>query len=307
MSNVNYQAENLVKKRQHYDLMKLESENTNANVEYKLIKEKLFSLRSIGQQLRIYYYDKLLGTKELPKAFYEFYPFTSITWNGQKYIDKTVVIDKKKHNFQVFLEKDYSEGHKKVFVRPIIELGLQTKKNNLIDLIPDFKDFVLEYKQARIILTFKGIIKTGNYKREKIVLENYSYTYYSKSAIVDKTEYVDGWTELKWKEKVEVGTIKHPLSHALLNASRTVIYLGNDLQLVEGLKVYNKIFFIDTNEKNGLTQLFVTNFEKIVERAVNMTKECGCNERKGCVNCTFLYHCKEKNEILDKSLLLESL
>ncbi len=58
---------------------------------------------------------------------------------------------------------------------------------------------------------------------------------------------------------------------------------------------------------NGASKALYDRFEKALERAMFIVKECPCKNEAGCPRCTFSYRCGNNNEFLHKHSALEIL
>ena len=259
----------------------------------------LFSLRNINEVIEVKTEKGYRVTeKELPNAFYEFYPFAQILHNSKVYKVKTIERDVHgKMTAIVVPQKEQFDYNYKI--RPLIEKKVFTNAvSKSIDYIGPVE---VKLSECRIELKYLG--NKTNYK-ESVLLDSYTYEFASKCVIFNFEDLMGKFINIERSNGVEIGSIVHTLSHVLFKATKMIIYCDNDLINMENSIGKWKIIFVDnTINGNGMSELLYSKKDEIWIRAIEILNDCNCENKNGCVKCTMDYSCNQKNRGLIKIVL----
>jgi DEAD/DEAH box helicase domain-containing protein len=253
---------------------------------------KLFSLRNVNEKIDVKTESGYKVTeKELPQAFYEYYPFADILHNSQHYKVDRIESDNKK-SLTAIVRQTREKMDYRSRTRPIVEKKVFTNAKSVeVEFIGDIE---IKLSECKIELEYQGNVV--NY-REKVLMDTYTYEYTSKCVIWNFEEKMGEYVQQEREKGVELGSTVHTLSHVLYKAAKMIIHCGNDLMNMENSIGMWKIVFVDNAiNGNGMSELFFAKREEIWERAVEILKDCECGIIEGCIKCTMDYGCQRKNK-----------
>ena len=238
--------------------------------------------------------------KDLPYAFYEYYPFAQLLQNSKAYqVERMERTEKQKI---IAIVKPINKPFDyKLKLRPIIAKKIFTNKQSVkVDFIGNVK---FKFSECRIQLEYQGNLI--NYK-EQVLTDSYTYEYDSKCVILNFEDLMEEMIQEERTQGVDLGSIVHTLSHVLYKAAKMKIYCGNDLTNMENSIGRWKIVYVDNAiNGNGMSELFYEKREEIWKRAMKIMKDCNCEKKEGCIKCTMNYGCIHKNRYLLKTFTLK--
>lgn len=301
ISSVNITTENKSIASQHRAL--LQKENSEID-EYDIEifgrdfsnTVEMFSLRNINTKIIVKNNKNYKITeKELPQAFYEFYPYSRILQNGTQYLVES--IEKESDNITAIVTPIREKDNYKINVRPMVERKVFT--NAQVSKIDFIKNVEVKLSDCKVNLEYRGNIV--NFK-EHVLLDSYNYDYCSKCVIFNFEDKIADYVEYERNIGLELGSIVHTLSHVLYKSAKMIIHCGKDLINMENSIGMWKIIFVDNAiNGNGLSELFFEKRIEIWERALKILKDCKCSKKEGCIKCTIDFDCALQNRSLIKS------
>ncbi len=243
-----------------------------------------FNMRGIGESVRMFKGDKLIGERNLPIAIKELFPGSIIIHNGERLRCVDLDLEEKK----AILE-DYPYG--KEITDP------------LYVSIPIVKD-VEEVKDGCAYCSFEITIEVYAYvvrdvfTREKLGVveleEPVRYSFPTKGFILKAPfpDYMD-------YEDYYAGSF-HALEHVLIESSDALT--GGGSQYMGGISTPDgDIFVYDAViGGSGLSKLLFKRIERAFEIAYEVLKNCECNRVDGCPRCTYSYQCGNNNQPLNR-------
>lgn len=305
ISPVNITTENESIAQQHAKLLQFESSHISENDEaiFKVLKPsndniKLFSLRNINNSIKVKTeWGYKITEKELPNAFYEYYPNAMIFHNSKKY--KVLRIEFETYDcISAIVTKLKESDNYNYTIKPIIHKKVFTNKHSvLVDYIDGIE---IKLSECFIQLEFQG--NTLNYK-ENVLMDTYHYEYKTYCVIFNFEDYISQIVLNERNKGVQLGSTIHTLSHVLYKAARMIVYSGNDLVNMENVAGMWKIIFTDNSiNGNGMSELFFSKRNEIWSRALQILHTCSCTNKEGCLKCTIDYTCQSRNRNLLKDI-----
>lgn len=261
---------------------------------------KLFSLRNVNDVIEVRTEKGYKVTeKELPNAFYEYYPFAQLLQNSKVYRVERMEQNQKKKLIAIVRPTGEKYDYK-LKIRPLVEKKVFTNKQS--DSIDYIGNIEVKLSECKIQLEYQGNLL--NYK-EHILTDTYSYEYTSRCVIFNFEDLIEEMVQQERENRLELGSIVHTLAHVLYKAAKMIIYCGNDLTNMENSIGMWKIVFVDNAiNGNGMSELLFSKREEIWERAMKILDDCTCGKKEGCIKCTMDYGCQRKNKGLLRNFKL---
>jgi len=263
-----------------------------------------FSIRGIGETIRIYHDDKKIGTRQMPIALRELHPGAIYLHGGKKYRSTSFMLgnDSGKAELEK-INQDYKKRTEpSVKSSPeIIEVKDEKQVHNL----------TVKYCNLKISEIVDGYYSIDIFKNEvseEKQLENPIEYSFNTQGLVFKAPApnLNNGTEMAQEEKL-TGSF-HAVEHSLIESSDMITGGGSDE--MAGIAMGNSgiIFAYDgVKGGSGITRLLYKRFKQGIERAYSILNDCDCKNKAGCPNCTFSYNCGNNNEPLHKTGAIESL
>ena len=252
---------------------------------------KLFSLRNVADKIVAKTeYGYKVTEKELPSAFYEFFPFNHVLHNSKHYqVDH---LERTKDKEYIAIVKPLKEKFDyKQKIRPIVEKKVFTDSTSVkVEFIDDVE---VKLADCKVRLEYKGNVI--NYK-EQVLMDSYDYEYTSRCVVFNFEDKKDEYLAQERIKRAELGSIVHTLSHVLYKSAKMIIHCGNDLINIENSIGMWKIVFMDNSiDSNGMSELLFEKREEIWLRALEILNDCNCGIKEGCLKCTMDYGCQRRN------------
>ncbi len=259
---------------------------------------KDYSIRGMGDNVSIEKRGswKTIGTRATPVAFYKFYSGAIYMHGGEHYY-VTDYISKTKYpkavveplNYQSFKVDPY-------YTKPVLEIKPK--------IIQKIKNVTVNHTEAtfcelKMEIKIFGYYKVSH-KTNKVIGDPIKY--YSPMEFEFNTAgFVFKAPKISSIDKDEIIDSNHATEHLLINASLTVANNSNS-DLSGYTSSDGLIYLYDNSVKggNGATEAVFRKLNSVFCRALQMVKECKCQEDQGCPLCTHLYHCEKCNHQLSK-------
>ncbi|MEM0316019.1 MAG: helicase-related protein, partial [Archaeoglobaceae archaeon] len=244
-----------------------------------------FSMRGIGERVRILHNGKEIGDRALPIAIKELFPEAVIIHNGKRYRCKEINLDL----LYAVVEEDESGEE--------VTDPLYTSIPKIVKVEEAIDDVVNAiYATFEVKISVHGYVKRGIFKDRKEVFyldEPVEYKFRTKGFLFscpfpdgDGFEFVAGSF--------------HALEHVLIESSNTLT--GGGSREMGGISTAEgDIFVYDaTIGGNGLSKLLFRRLKNGFRISHEILKNCDCGRDDGCPKCTYSYRCGNNNKPLSK-------
>jgi len=271
------------------------------------------SIRDMGSQVRLYEGNKLIGEVEKPLAYHWVHP-GAVYFHGKKIYRSIDFIDGKYP--RAILRRE----HSKDITKPI-----KSKTANM-------KDFILSKNQNSINAQYCSVhiaecihgyhewdrTKPLEDKRHPYSIEPPLFSNMNTFGILLNFNGENNFgsiNKMKFSDNGKSAAADpslHALEHLMIHAAKMLI--GSESHEIDGLIDYNErtILLYDNslNGGNGFSKVIYEKLDLILKRALEIVKQCKCEEEYGCPSCTHWTGCSHQNDGLSKmgaKDLLESL
>lgn len=251
---------------------------------------KNFSMRGIGESVRMIAGGKKVGDRVLPVALKELFPGSIIIHNGRRYQSLDLDLDHKEAKL---------EEHR---------YGSEVT-DPLYTSIPVIKRVEKEgdsaaYCSLDITMQVYGYVVRDMFTREKKsikYIEPVSYTFPTKGLLSSAP-----FPEPQEYDDFYAGSF-HAVEHVLIEASDALT--GGGSGQIGGISTpEGDIFIYDaTVGGSGLSKLLFERLQKGFEVSYEVLRSCDCDRIDGCPKCTYSYQCGNNNQPLNRLGALEVL
>jgi DEAD/DEAH box helicase domain-containing protein len=264
---------------------------------------KKYSIRGIGENVKILHNRKVIGDRALPMALRELHPGAFYLHAGRTYEVQNFRDYTKEAMLSQTLEKGIRTQAERSMWPNIVEIDYETNINGL-----DSAYLTLELTE-----TVTGYQKFDLFTNKKLSThlldDELEYTFETKGFAIHLPEPVNridnkAQTEI---ENILNGTF-HAIEHVLIESGNSLT--GGGANQIGGLSMGDSglIFVYDGNAGgSGLSKLLFDRMDKGLKRALKILEECPCNRIDGCPRCTYSYQCGNNNEPLDRIGAIDSL
>ncbi|MEM2272183.1 MAG: DEAD/DEAH box helicase [Archaeoglobaceae archaeon] len=245
-----------------------------------------FSMRGIGDRVKMICEGKDLGERVLPIAIKELYPNALIIHDGRKYRSKSLNLA------ELYAELEPAEGEE-------ITDPLYNSIPRIIQIEESIKEPVNAiYTTLEVTISVYGYIKRDLFKEKKSVHyldEPVEYSYRTKGFVFSCP-----FPEFEEQEDFFAGSF-HALEHVLIESSNALT--GGGSREMGGISTpEGDIFVYDaTIGGNGLSKLLFRKLKRGFEIALQILENCECKRVDGCPRCTYSYQCGNNNKPLNKN------
>ncbi|HID42290.1 MAG TPA: DEAD/DEAH box helicase, partial [Archaeoglobaceae archaeon] len=249
-----------------------------------------FSMRGIGESVKMYANEELVGERVLPIALKELFPGSIIIHNGRRY--RSISLDIK-------AGKAYLEEF--VYGREVTD-PLYTSIPRITGI--EYTQESSVYCSMEITMSVYGFIERDILSREKKnvqYIEPVSYTFPTKGFLFSAP-----YPEPMDYEDYYAGTF-HALEHVLIESSD--VLTGGGSNQIGGISTpEGDIFVYDaTIGGSGLSKLLFRRLRRGLEISYEVLRNCDCRRVDGCPKCTYSYQCGNNNQPLNKLGALRTL
>ncbi|WP_290598139.1 MULTISPECIES: DEAD/DEAH box helicase [unclassified Archaeoglobus] len=248
---------------------------------------KSFSMRGIGDSVKMYCDGKLIGERTLPIAVKELFPGSIIIHNGVRY--RSQELDLRKLRAELVSIGDGNE----------ITDPLYTTIPRVVDVEAEiFEPVNACYCTLEITIILHGYIERNVFEKERKSIrhldEPVSYTFRTKGVIFSAP-----FPNPEDYEDYYAGSF-HALEHVLIETTDAIT--GGGSREMGGISVpEGDIFIYDaTAGGSGLSKLLFKRLNRAFKIAQSILKGCECNRVDGCPRCTYSYQCGNNNQPLNR-------
>ncbi len=246
-----------------------------------------FSMRGIGESVKMYSDGKLVGERALPIAVKELFPGSVIIHNGVRYRSQELDLSRLRAELVRI-----DEGNE-------ITDPLYTTIPRIVDVETEISEPVNAiYCTLEITIIVHGYIERNVFDRERKSIcyldEPVSYTFRTKGMIFSAP-----FPEPEDYEDYYAGSF-HALEHVLIETTDAIT--GGGSREMGGISVpEGDIFIYDaTAGGSGLSKLLFKRLKRAFEIACSILKSCNCGRVDGCPRCTYSYQCGNNNQPLNR-------
>lgn len=246
---------------------------------------KKFSMRGVGEKVKMICEGREIGERVLPIAIRELYPNALLIHDGRKYRVKELDLEELYAELEPFESDEitdplYTSIPKIISVEERIEEPLEAI-----------------YATLEIKISVYGYIKRDLFKEKRsthYLDETLSYAYRTKGFVFScpLPQYRD-------QEDFYAGSF-HAVEHVLIESTNALT--GGGSREMGGISIpEGDIFVYDaTIGGNGLSKLLFRRLRKGFEIALKILENCECKTVDGCPRCTYSYQCGNNNKPLNK-------
>lgn len=244
-----------------------------------------FSMRGIGDRVKMICEGREVGERVLPLAIRELYPNALIIHDGRKYRVKELNLER------LYAELEPHESEE-------ITDPLYTSIPKIISVEESVNEPVNAfYCTLEIEISVHGFVKRDIFREKKSVYhldEPVSYRYRTKGFIFSCP-----YPEYQDYEDFFAGSF-HAVEHVLIES--TNVLTGGGSREMGGISTpEGDIFVYDaTIGGNGLSKLLFRKLRRAFEISIQILEKCDCNRIDGCPKCTYSYQCGNNNKPLNK-------
>ncbi len=246
-----------------------------------------FNMRGIGETVKMYCDDRLIGERVLPIAIKELFPGSVVLHNGERY--RCISIDIK----QLRAELERIERGEEI-TEP-----LYSSIPRIISVVDFTEDPVNAYYcDLEITLSIYGYLERNVFTREKTgtfyLDEPVEFSFTTKGFLFSCP-----LPEAEDYEDYFAGSF-HALEHVLIEASDALT--GGGSREMGGISTpEGDIFVYDgTIGGSGISKLLFSRLRKAFEISYEIMRSCECQRVDGCPRCTYSYQCGNNNQPLNR-------
>ncbi len=262
-----------------------------------------YSIRGIGNSVKIFHLDNKIGERILPMALRELHEGAIYLHGGKSY-------KVNKYNQQLGMAKlnQVSSNNMKTqasrSISPeILSINYETEINGLAAVYAkiELTESVYGYSQHDIF-TNKIL---GTYTLDDPI----SYSFNTMGfilALPKPDKFVEGMDSKTRMEKL--GGTFHAVEHVLIESGNSLT--GGGSNQIGGIAMGDTgtIFVYDGTEGgSGLSKLLFDSLEKGLNRSLKILQDCSCGREDGCPRCTYSYQCGNNNRPLNRLGAIETL
>ena len=252
-----------------------------------------FSMRGIGEKVKIVHDGKEIGERVLPIAVKELFPGAIIIHNGVRYRCKNLDLKELKADVEAA-----GEGEE-------ITDPLYVSIPKIVSVEESIKDPVnAHYSTFEISLSVYGYIKRDIFRERKEIFyldESVDFSFRTKGFLFSCP-----FPESESSEDFYAGSF-HAVEHVLIESSNALT--GGGGREMGGISTSEGDIFVYDSAigGSGLSKLLFRRLKRAFEISLEVLKNCDCNRRDGCPKCTYSYQCGNNNRPLDRIGAIEIL
>lgn len=244
---------------------------------------KNFSMRGIGESVKMIANGKKVGDRVLPIALKELFPGSIIIHNGRRY--QSLELDLERKEARLEEHKYGSEITDPLYTSLPLIKRVEKEGNSAA------------YCSLDITMQVYGYIIRDMFTREKKsvkYIEPVSYTFPTKGFLFSAP-----FPEPQDYEDFYAGSF-HAVEHVLIESSDALT--GGGSGQIGGISTpEGDIFIYDaTIGGSGLSKLLFERLEKGFKVSHEVLRSCDCSRVDGCPKCTFSYQCGNNNQPLNR-------
>ncbi len=264
----------------------------------KLVDKMLsnFSIRGIGESVKIKVNDRAIGERSYPMALSELHP-------GAMYL----------HGGESFQVKSFNRKFNTATIVRAPNSGLKTQAERTIfpevievDLEREILGLATAYVTLDLTESVSGYfvkdIYTDEIKDHQQLDEELTYNFQTKGFVFQAPRPSEEVRKSASSdvEQMLMGTF-HAIEHVLIESGNSIT--GGGANQIGGISLGDSgiiIVYDGAPGGSGLSKLLYDNLAKGLRRSLQIMEECPCRRRDGCPRCTYSYQCGNNNSPLDR-------
>jgi DEAD/DEAH box helicase domain-containing protein len=263
-----------------------------------------YSIRGIGKSIDIFLNEKKVGDRILPIALEELHKDAIYFLAGTRYKVKEFGYPQRNFAKLERIPRDYPYYTKALTEEwPTIEMIIEKKLSYGMEVV-----FCKLHIQKKVYGYVNIELGQEITQGQKVLLDApLEYDFITKGIVFHAPKPI---TEIRKAddEGYTEASGYHATEHVVIEGGNMIT--GGVSQDLGGISLGTSglIFIYDgAIGGNGASKALFDRFERVLERSMNIIKECPCQNQSGCPRCTFSYRCGNNNEFLHKYSALEVL
>ncbi|MCS7118809.1 MAG: DEAD/DEAH box helicase [Archaeoglobaceae archaeon] len=250
-----------------------------------------FSMRGIGDRIRILYKGKEIGERVLPIAVKELFPGAILIHNGQRYRCKEINLQ------ELRAEVEMVENGEEV-TDP-----LYTSIPKVFEIESSIQEPVEAYYATfQVSISVYGYLRRNVFREEKDVFllsKPVEFSFRTKGFLFS-CPFPSG----EDLEDFYSGSF-HAVEHVLIESSN--VLTGGGSREIGGISTPEGDLFVYDSAigGSGLSKLLFKRIKKAFEISYEVLTQCDCKRSDGCPRCTYSYQCGNNNRPLNKKGAIE--
>jgi len=263
-----------------------------------------YSIRGIGKSIDIFLNERKVGDRILPIALEELHKDAIYFLAGTRYKVKEFGYPQRNFAKLERISRDYPYYTRALTEEwPTIEMVIEKKLSYGMEVV--FCKLHIQKKiHGYVNIELGQEITQG----QKVLLDNpLEYDFITKGIVFHAPRPVTEIGKAEDEEYTEASGY-HATEHVVIEGGNMIT--GGVSQDLGGISLGTSglIFIYDgAIGGNGASKALFDRFERVLDRSMNIIKECPCQNQSGCPRCTFSYRCGNNNEFLHKHSALEIL
>jgi len=263
-----------------------------------------YSIRGIGKSIDIFLNEKKVGDRVLPIALEELHKDAIYFLAGTRYRVKEFGYPQRNFAKLERISRDYPYYTKALTEEwPTIEMIIEKKLSYGMEVV-----FCKLHIQKKVYGYVNIELGQEITQGQKVLLDvPLEYDFITKGIVFHAPKPITEIRKADDEEYTEASGY-HATEHVVIEGGNMIT--GGVSQDLGGISLGTSglIFIYDgAIGGNGASKALFDRFERVLERSMNIIKECPCQNQSGCPRCTFSYRCGNNNEFLHKYSALEVL
>jgi len=263
-----------------------------------------YSIRGIGKSIDIFLNERKVGDRILPIALEELHKDAIYFLAGTRYKVKEFGYPQRNFAKLERISRDYPYYTKALTEEwPTIEMVIEKKLSYGMEVV-----FCKLHIQKKVYGYVNIELGQEITQGQKVLLETpLEYDFITKGIVFHAPRPINEIGKADDEEYTEASGY-HATEHVVIEGGNMIT--GGVSQDLGGISLGTSglIFIYDgAIGGNGASKALFDRFERVLERSMNIIKECPCQNQAGCPRCTFSYRCGNNNEFLHKHSALEIL
>ncbi len=263
-----------------------------------------YSIRGIGKSIDIFLNERKVGDRILPIALEELHKDAIYFLAGTRYKVKEFGYPQRNFAKLERISRDYPYYTRALTEEwPTIEMVIEKKLSYGMEVV-----FCKLHIQKKVYGYVNIELGQEITQGQKVLLDTpLEYDFITKGIVFHAPRPITEIGKAEDEEYTEASGY-HATEHVVIEGGNMIT--GGVSQDLGGISLGTSglIFIYDgAIGGNGASKALFDRFERVLERSMNIIKECPCQNQSGCPRCTFSYRCGNNNEFLHKYSALEIL
>ncbi|MEM4644942.1 MAG: DEAD/DEAH box helicase [Archaeoglobaceae archaeon] len=251
-----------------------------------------FSMRGIGERIKIFHNGKEIGERVLPIAVKELFPGAVIIHNGVRYRCKELDLESLRAEVEVADEGEEITDPLYTSIPKIVSV-----EDSICNPVEAY------YTTLEISISVHGYVKRDIFRERKEIfyLEKPINFSFRTKGFIFSCPFPD-----EDDEEFYAGSF-HAVEHVLIESTNALT--GGGSREIGGISTAEGDIFVYDGiiGGSGLSKLLFKRLEKAFRISYEILKNCDCKRIDGCPKCTYSYQCGNNNRPLRKDGAIEVL